>query len=614
MNAPRFERTVRKENGVTILEYRALKASTSPERGMSELDTLSVADLAELAGVPDTARPRFSDLRAARILSNGWQSWSPAWELGPGEKMERARLIRGLRIYTDHPARAPGRQEVLSSFLGYVRQDEDYLALASVPSGTPPVSFLFRRDRGTVSLLAYAEESLFRAGELVARVAVLHRPDYFALKDALKTLYAPYKLFDRLSFLGAPGTPLVPGGYESWYNHYADINEGLILADLENLAGNGNLIDRLYIRRGKPTVFQVDDGWERCVGDWRVDEDRFPRGLRGVARRIEDRGYIPGIWLAPFLVTRAAPLFTERPDWLLKDERGRAVIAGWNPAWGGNFHCLDLSVPAVLDYLYGIFDRAVNEWGFRYLKLDFLYAGLLRGERKGGGAAYVHYRAALERLTSITSRIDGKPTAFLGCGAPFEASFEFLPLMRIGADTREEWEYRALKLLGHSGRPSAYVSMKDTIGRSLWDRTVFLSDPDVVFCRARRMRLSESEKELVALVARMFASQVMFSDDAADFDPEIEGAFTERVAALYDTLEGLEFSARAVAGLKDVWTARSRDGGMAAVINLSDTDAVVPGAWPSDRALLAHFSEDWRGACFHRRSISLFGGMAEMRS
>lgn len=624
MTPIRFERIVRSVpiRGVqaVALEYRARERSPTPEPRMSLLDELGPADLIRLladsgsawpgdeAGNPDGAS---FDLRKVFILGNGWQSWSPGWELAPGENMERARFIRRLNVFTDHPGLVPRRGEVLASFLGYLRSGEDYLALASLPQGSPPVSFLFRRREGTISFQVYAEGHRFEAGDPAARILVVRARGWFALKDALRQAYAPYDSFSRLSFLGAPGKPLVPGGYESWYNHYAEIDEGLILADLRNLAGNGNLIDRLYIRPGKPTVFQVDDGWERTVGDWGVNETRFPRGMKDLAERIEDAGFIPGIWLAPFLVTRFAPLFRDKPEWLLRNKDGRPVAAGWIPAWGKDFYCLDLSIPEVLDYLEGIFDRTVNEWGYRYLKLDFLYAGMLRGNRRNGGAAFVHYRNALKRLTAITSRRDGKPVAYLGCGAPFEASFEFLPLMRIGADTREEWDWGQARFLRHPGRPSAWISMKDTIGRALWDRTVFLNDPDVVFCRSRRMRLLETEKELVALTARLFASQVMFSDDTADFEPAVEGSFTERIADLYGRIAGREFRPERVSGLGDVYIARSRDGGTAAILNLSDSPAEVPGSWPADKAVLARFQVEKERLIFPPHTVSLFDGLED---
>ena len=623
MTPIRFERTLRPESPAgleaVVLEYRAREASPDPEPPMTVLEELPLVELARLVGGAEAAPPGEDtdctdgafDLDRDFILGNGWQSWSPGWELAPGETMERARFVGRLNVFTDHPGLVPRRGEVLASFLGYIRSGRDYLALASLPEGGPPVSFLFRRRKGTVSILAYAEGHRFRAGDPAARILVVRARSWFALKDALREAYAPYDQFSRLAFLGVPGESLVPGGYESWYNHYADIDEGLLLADLRNLAGNGNLIDHLYIRPGKPTVFQVDDGWERAVGDWRVNETRFPRGMKEMAGRIEDAGFIPGIWLAPFLVTRFAPLFREKPEWLLRDEGGRPVVAGWIPAWGRDFYCLDLSIPEVLSHLAGIFDRVVNEWGYRYLKLDFLYAGMLRGKHRNGGAAWVHYRKALERLTSIKNRADGKPVAYLGCGAPFEASFEFLPLMRIGADTREDWDWAQARFLRHPGRPSAFLSMKDTIGRALWDGTVFLNDPDVVFCRTHRMRLSGTEKELVALTARLFASQVMFSDDTADFEPGTEGAFTERIADLYGRIAGREFRPERVPGLRDVFTARSRDGRAAAVLNLSDSEAVVPGSWPGDKAVLARFRVEGGRTVFAPHAVSLFDGLEE---
>ncbi|NLJ46772.1 MAG: hypothetical protein GX430_09445 [Treponema sp.] len=223
----------------------------------------------------------------------------------------------------------------------------------------------------------------------------------------------------------------------------------------------------------------------------------------------------------------------------------------------------------------------------------------------------MHYRNALKRLTSVRRRRDGTPVAYLGCGAPFEASFEFLPLMRIGADTREDWDWAQARFLRHPGRPSAWISMKDTIGRALWDGTVFLNDPDVVFCRTHRMRLSGTEKELVALTARLFASQVMFSDDTADFEPGTEGAFTERIADIYGRIAGREFRPERVPGLRDVFTARSRDGRAAAVLNLSDSEAVVPGSWPGDKAVLARFRVEGGRTVFAPHGVSLFDGLEE---
>ena len=74
-------------------------------------------------------------------------------------------------------------------------------------------------------------------------------------------------------------------------------------------------------------------------------------------------------------------------------------------------------------------------------------------------------------------------------------------------------------------------------------------------------------------------------------------------------IDGREFCPERVPGLRDVFTARSRDGRMAAVLNLSDTAAGVPGAWPEARAVLARFRLEGKRTMFLPRSISLFDGL-----
>ena len=60
-------------------------------------------------------------------------------------------------------------------------------------------------------------------------------------------------------------------------------------------------------------VFQIDDGWEKSVGEWEVNPRRFPNGLAPLSAKIEAAGYVPGLWLAPFLVTKKSRIYTERP-------------------------------------------------------------------------------------------------------------------------------------------------------------------------------------------------------------------------------------------------------------------------------------------------------------
>jgi alpha-galactosidase len=589
------------EDGQRILRFTAAEDGLAGEGALRLFDT-TLRELCELAGVGAEARGRFGDRAERRVFANGWQSWCFGGELAAGERVRRARIVPNINVYTDGPGPREARGEILSRFITYLRSGEDWLVLASVGSperATPPVTF--RIDRGSLDIRgeAAAKGGRFAKGELLAELRLFHRAGWFEVRDALRDAYRGFGHFDRLGFLGP-----VPGGYESWYNHYTHIDAGIIERDLASIGTNDNLINAYYLRRGKPTVFQIDDGWEMSVGQWEADESKFPEGMGVFAEGIEARGMVPGIWIAPLLATRASAVFREKPRWILRNSLGKPVPAGFNPGWDGVFFCLDISLPEVEDYLAELFDTIIEDWGYRYLKLDFLYAGFIEGARKRPGAAYEHYDRLMRRLCSRTTDSRGRAVAYLGCGAPFEPSFRHFPLMRIGADTKERWEDPLLKhLVRHQGRPAAYTNLTHTIGRSLLDGAVFVNDPDVVFCRTSRMSLTETEKELVALVDFMLASQLMFSDDAHDFGAPDEAAFTARMVDLFDRLEGRDYGAQRVA--KDVYSIFSRDGLVRGIANLSNRPWKAPSHDP-ERAIVIHATSEGGSLAFEPHSISLF--------
>jgi alpha-galactosidase len=274
------------------------------------------------------------------------------------------------------------------------------------------------------------------------------------------------------------------------------------------------------------------------------------------------------------------------------------------------------------EYLKALIDRAIDQWGFRYLKLDFLYAGFFSGAFAQGGSPYEHYERAAAILTGRTTTAKGAahgaasglpaaaPVAYLGCGLPLGPSYRHFPLSRIGADTREEWDWKLVKFLGHVGRPGAYVSLLDTIGRSFMDGTVYINDPDVIFLRSRNCRLSENEKELIALVNFLLAGQIMFSDDPLQLT-EKDRALTGRIIALYDALAGEEYGATRIS--RDVFRLESRSGSTWGIINLSNHpyrldpagEAALYAALSGGKFLIDHRLKTGKGMTFARRSISL---------
>lgn len=178
-------------------------------------------------------------------------------------------------------------------------------------------------------------------------------------------------------------------------------------------------------------VVQIDDGYQKALGDWLTLSGRF-RSRAGIADAIRARGRRAGIWTAPFLVDPASDLAAEHPEWLVRDTDGGFTHAGRN--WGHDLRVLDTTHPDAAAYLTGVF-RTLRAEGYDYFKVDFLYAGALNGVRHDGddgdAAALTAYRSGIELIREAI----GDDAYLLGCGAPLLASIGLFDAMRVSPDT-----------------------------------------------------------------------------------------------------------------------------------------------------------------------------------
>ena len=184
---------------------------------------------------------------------------------------------------------------------------------------------------------------------------------------------------------------------------------------------------------------QVDDGYQRAIGDWLEPNAKFPHGMRWLAQRIRAAGFDAGIWLAPFLARPEARLCRAAPR-LVRAHRGRAASRRgcWNPMWslGRPAYALDTTHPEVLDWLRELARTVVHQWGYRILKLDFLYAAALPGVRYDRGATRAE---ALRRGLEAIRDGAGADAFLLGCGCPLGPAIGIVDGMRIGADVAPFW-------------------------------------------------------------------------------------------------------------------------------------------------------------------------------
>ncbi|MCR4735082.1 MAG: alpha-galactosidase [Treponema sp.] len=511
-------------------------------------------------------------LKTAWINVGGWQSWNPGYEIEPGKKQEKLTcFIKGWNQYLRFPESnyQPSKKLVLGQFICYARWDDFYLCFASsgnVTSTLPPVQFIFNRSNNTVTIEIADKNNDWKRDDITAKIEIFTANSFFDCKDKLKDIFGDSH-FEQLRDLGKN-----PGGWESWYNHYANINEKLVLDDLSALKNTKNILTEGNF---SSIVFQIDDGWEKSLGDWEPRKDRFPNGLKSIVQKIEEEHCIPGLWIAPFIVDIRSDIALQHPEWLLRDKKGNLVPAGFNPLWGsdGTFYCWDLSQDTVLDWIFSVISKAVNDWGFRYLKLDFLYAGMLYGKYVNGDAAYKWYTRAIKMLTSIRRSPEGLPVFYLGCGIPFELSFKYFPLSRIGCDTYEHWENKILKFMNWNGRNSAFLNVKDTIGHAMWNQVVFANDPDVIFIRSKNCSLTEKQKILIAAVDAMFGSQIMYSDDPSNVANEAEELLTKAIIRIIDSTKEKEWGVKALG--HEMYEVFTRDKGRHGDISLSSEKAFV---------------------------------------
>ncbi|MCR5725587.1 MAG: alpha-galactosidase [Treponema sp.] len=605
------------------------------------IDILSIQALIDSA--VDAGEKDFCKKHDFAFYGSGWQSWGFGGELDPGCFQKRyIPVVPQWKQYFSIPGvqkKIVRRKKLLQgSFFIYLRWNNGgkntWLCIASVGNvhtqkdgqkPLPPVNFFVDRKRREIVCTACTDGKRWEADELMAQIAVFSAADFFTLRDTTRNLFAEDRnaRFGSLAFLNtrADSTLIRTGGWESWYNHYADINHTLIEGDLQALGTTENLIKTELLDANAPCVFQVDDGWEIALGDWDARTDRFPGGMKALSQSIADKGYIPGLWMAPFAVDWRSETARAHRDWILRGNDGKPIAAGMNLLWGARFgreqpslpysyFCLDLSRDDVIAHLDALMEKAVNEWGFRYLKLDFLFAGLLAGAHANGGAAYEWYDKAVRTLTRRTRNNRGEPVAYLGCGMPFESSFNAFPLSRIGPDTKEAWDIGWMKRAQYEARPSAFASLQSTLGHAFWDNAVYINDPDVVFLRYQNISLNDKEKLLIALVNFLFASQLMHSDDPVHFDAEKEGAFTQKVRALYRQFDGVEF------GLENLnstsYRIFSRDGAYAGCINLGEKPVTVTKATlckskeKSLAAVLEYAQETADSYIFEPHSISMY--------
>jgi len=324
----------------------------------------------------------------------------------------------------------------------------------------------------------------------------------------------PHELWERYLDLvgremGARVPEKSPVGWCSWYHYFTNVTENDLRENLAQVANRKNEIDI--------DIVQLDDGY--CIpGDWLDINRKFPSGLESIASSISGEGFTPGLWVAPFICTRGSKTYKERSDLLLKNDRLKPVLAGLNPVWSGvAYYALDLTKPDTVEWVEEVMTNA-REKGFGFVKIDFVYAALLRGVRHDPTATGVEaYLAGLEAIR----RGLGDDVILLGCGAPMLPSVGYVDAMRISADVAPKWRDAALNVITRAPvGPACENAVHGTVCRAAMHRKLWVNDPDCLMVRKKKNKLSLDEVRTLATVIFLSGGMTLISDNMSLLDED----------------------------------------------------------------------------------------------
>lgn len=197
------------------------------------------------------------------------------------------------------------------------------------------------------------------------------------------------------------------------------------------------------LSRGKTKYLVMDAGWfapRGSNGDWVVNSESFPNGLRAYCDEIRAKGMIPGIWMEFENIGAKARLFERANDLVLRRDGhpivGHVINGGMGKFW-------DFRKSEVVEYLTEKVIRFLRDNGFGYLKIDYNASiGIgIDGEESIGENLRAHMQLVRDFIRRIREGVPGiviENCASGGCR--LEPSMMDITEMSSASDTHEVLE------------------------------------------------------------------------------------------------------------------------------------------------------------------------------
>ncbi|CEG73530.1 hypothetical protein RMATCC62417_08891 [Rhizopus microsporus] len=439
------------------------------------------------------------NLKGHVMLAEGFQCWSTVKEMGHLNRLlpiPRAVSwitkfnLQGDYDFFEYSGQYGKLHATAYTYLRHTSSDK-IVFIGSVSEHSGYTYYKTDLNGNRFSLYKDIDGKLLNKGDVLSIKLLIYQIDKTADLSAVWSKYAEY--YDPTHAFQSPRHLT---GWSSWYNFYERVTEADVLASLNAFKEHGYPID----------VFQIDDGYQQQIGDWLdVDIHKFPRGMKVLADDIKEHKMMPGLWIAPYAVGFKSKIVKQHPDWLLKYPNStQPLVAG--PNWGG-FYALDIYHPEVKAYLQTVFDHILDVWGYRLLKLDFLFAAAMV-PRLGKSRGEIMWDA-----TDLIVELTHKRALILGSGVPLASIWGKFEYNRVSSDASPWWDHTVLRLAHVRERVSTLNAITSSLNRWPMGSRMFGSDPDVFFIRSDKNKLTVDEKYTLLLINLVFGQLTLMSDN-----------------------------------------------------------------------------------------------------
>lgn len=429
-----------------------------------------------------------------RVFCNGFQSQSESREFGIDEKMQGIipLLSSGFQHQGDYRIKeATARKGQFHSWTySYIRSNDVFDLIGSLNEKN--AFTIIRHEPQNQSLSIYKECS----GMLLSHSFPIL--DVVLLKGKEKEVFDRYFQLMELPQLNSPLT-----GWSSCYSHTGGVTEEIVLKNATAFKEREIPFDLIL----------VDDGYQKNTGDWQPDKKSFPNGMGRVAKTIRQQGFKAGIRIAPFVCTSMSAIFKNKKSWLVKNENGKPICAGYHPQWKSRFYVLDFYNPEVQKHLSSIFYTLTDKWRFDVIKADFLYAACIRPPR-------TKTRGQMMNDVMVFLRNQFKNQLLLAGAVPLGSAFGNVDFCRVGPEVHRKWEDRKMKWLGNRERAATVSGIKTVLGRWQLNGRAFRSDPGVFILNDGNKSLNFNQQITLLTVNTLLGSAILNADDTRNYSAE----------------------------------------------------------------------------------------------